>query len=92
MVIFLYLSFYGGQGLLLDCDTGYHIRIGDFIADTLTIPKYDILSFTHPPLPWINHEWLSEVIMSLIHRWQGLAGIVVFFAFVIALTYSFFFS
>ena len=92
MVVLVYLSFYGGQGLLFDCDTGYHIRIGDFIIHTLTIPKYDILSFIPSSLPWINHEWLSEVIMSCIHGYFGLTGIVIFFAFIIALTYSFFFN
>ena len=71
--------------LLGDADTGYHIRAGEFIIDNLTIPQTDIFSYLTPPLPWTLHEWLSEVIMALVHRFAGLTGIVVLFAFMIAL-------
>ncbi len=75
------------MGLLADCDTGYHIRAGEYILDTHTIPRYDIFSYRTPPIPWTAHEWLSEVFMALIHRAFGLTGVVIFFAFVIAVTY-----
>ncbi|OGW41052.1 MAG: hypothetical protein A2Y97_13245 [Nitrospirae bacterium RBG_13_39_12] len=91
IIVFLSLSLFGSKRLLFDCDTGYHIRIGDFIVNTLTIPRHDIFSFTSPPLPWMAYEWMSGVIMSLIHTRMGLTGIVLFFAFVIALTFSLFF-
>jgi hypothetical protein len=87
--IFLYLCLSeGGGGLLGDGDTGYHIRAGEFILDTLSIPRQDIFSYLTPPLHWTAHEWLSEVIMALVHRASGLTGVVVFFAFMIAATYS----
>jgi len=85
--LFLFLSFSAGKGLLNDGDTGYHIRAGEYIIDTLSIPKHDIFSFLSPPLPWTAHEWLSEVIMALIHRVSGLSGIVIFFSFIISLVY-----
>jgi len=56
IVIFLYLSFWGGLRLLIDCDTGYHIRAGEFIISSVSVPRYDIFSFISPPLPWIAHE------------------------------------
>jgi hypothetical protein len=85
--LFLYLSFYAGKGLLNDGDTGYHIRAGEYIINTLSIPRHDIFSFLSPPLPWTAHEWLSEVIMAMVHRSFGLTGIVVFFSFIISLVY-----
>jgi hypothetical protein len=85
--IFLYLSISKGGFLLGDGDTGYHIRAGEWILTTFSIPRYDVFSFHTPPLPWTAHEWLSEVIMALIHRLSGLTGIVVFFAFILALVY-----
>ncbi|HWR58369.1 MAG TPA: hypothetical protein VN328_05725 [Thermodesulfovibrionales bacterium] len=85
--VFLYLSFSAGRGLLADCDTGYHIRTGEYILKTGSIPKYDIFSFITPAIPWTAHEWLSEVIMALVHRSFGLTGVVIFFSFVISLTY-----
>lgn len=85
--IFLFLSLYAGQKLLADCDTGYHIRAGQYILKTMSIPRHDIFSFRRPALPWTAHEWLSETIMALIYGLSGLTGVVVFYALLIALTY-----
>jgi hypothetical protein len=76
------------KGLLDDGDTGYHIRAGEYILDTLSIPHHDIFSYISPPLPWTAHEWLSEVIMALLHKVSGLTGVVIFFIFLISLTYT----
>ena len=86
-VLFIILSLLIPESLLGDCDTGYHIKAGEFILDTLSVPKHDIFSWITPPPRWIAFEWLSEVIMALIHRMGGLTGIVIFFAFLISLTY-----
>ncbi len=85
--VFLFLALQHGQALLRDGDTGYHIRTGEFIVQNWTIPERDIFSFRSPPIPWIAHEWLAEVIMALVHRVSGLTGIVIFFSFIIATTY-----
>jgi len=85
--LFLILSLSANKGLLNDCDTGYHIRAGEYIIDTLSIPKHDIFSFISPPLPWTAHEWLSEVIMATIHRAAGLTGVAAFFSCIISLVY-----
>ncbi len=85
--LFLYLSFSAGKSLLNDVDTGYHIRAGEYIIDTLSVPKHDMFSFHTPALPWTAHEWLSEVIMATVHRSFGLTGIVIFFSFIISLVY-----
>ena len=85
--VFLYLSFYAGKGLLNDADTGWHIRTGEYILNTLSIPRYDIFSFITPPIPWTAHEWLAEVIMAVVHQSFGLTGIALFFSFLIALVY-----
>jgi hypothetical protein len=87
--IFLYLSFtVAGKGMLADADTGYHIRAGEYILDTFSVPKSDIFSHLSPPIPWTAHEWLSEAVMAIVHRLSGLTGVVLFFSFFIALTYS----
>jgi hypothetical protein len=85
--LFFGISFLMGKRLLADGDTGYHIRAGEIILDTLSVPKYDIFSFLSPPLPWTAQEWLSEVIMALLHRTFGLTGVVIFFAFLISAVY-----
>jgi hypothetical protein len=85
--IFLFLCISRGQGLLGDGDTGYHIRAGEWILHNFSIPRFDIFSFHTPSIPWTAHEWLSEVIMALIHQVSGLTGVVVFFTFLLALTF-----
>ena len=85
--LFLFLSFSAGKRLLGDCDTGYHIRAGEYIINTFSVPKHDIFSFLSPPLPWTAHEWLSEVVMAVVHSAFGLTGVVIFFSLIIALVY-----
>ena len=90
-VIFLFiiilLTFYLGNSLLADGDTGYHIRAGEFIINTWSIPQHDMFSFHTPPISWTAHEWLAEVVMAIIHNTFGLTGIVIFFSLMIALIY-----
>src|SRR5947208_2424335 len=82
---FLRLMLSGDNWLLNDGDAGYHIRAGEYILHNFSVPKYDIFSYISPPLPWIAHEWLSEVIMALVHEFSGLTGIVIFFSFLLGL-------
>src|SRR6266702_9007942 len=91
LALLLSIAFSTGKNLLGDCDTGYHIRAGEFILNTLTIPRHDMFSFISPPLPWTAHEWLSELIMAVVFRASGLTGIVIFFTLIISLIYYFFF-
>ncbi|QWV99090.1 hypothetical protein KP005_07365 [Geomonas nitrogeniifigens] len=86
IALFLLIALYSGKKLLNDGDTGYHIRAGEYMLRTHTIPHQDMFSFLSPPLPWTAHEWLSEVIMALIHQASGLTGVVIFFAFFLALS------
>ena len=85
--IFFYLSFTPDIGLLSDGNTGYHIRAGEYILDTFTIPRIDPYSFITPPMQWTVHEWLSEIFMALAHRISGLSGVVVFYSLILAATF-----
>ena len=89
LVVFIVLTvFPSGKQMLADADTGYHIRAGDYILETRTVPKHDIFSYHSPALPWTAHEWLSEVVMAVLHRVGGLTGVVIFFSLLISLTYA----
>jgi hypothetical protein len=81
--VFLFLTLEDSR-LLGDADTGFHIRAGEYMIATSTIPDADIFSYLTPPLKWTLHEWLSELIMAAVHRIAGLTGIVIVFAFLIA--------
>jgi len=87
--VLLVALFLTGSGLLGDGDTGYHIRTGQIILDTLSVPRLDPYSYLTPALPWTAHEWLSEVIMAGVHGVLGLTGVVLLFVLLIAVTYAY---
>jgi len=65
----------GFKSLLVDGDTGWHIRAGDYILANGQIPRADIFSFSKPGHAWFAWEWGTDVIYSLLHRQWGLKGI-----------------
>jgi len=90
--VFLTLSFSGKSSLLNDGDTGFHLRIGEYIITNLSIPRDDPFSFISPPLFFTAHEWLSAVVMETANRIYGLNGVVLLFSVIISLTYSLLFK
>ncbi len=80
----------------INADIGRHIKLGEIIWQTGTVPKINLLSFTAPEYPFINHHWLSEVIFykvySLGSDWiSGLKSIMVFKVIILLATYFLFF-
>ena len=72
----LFVKSEGARMLLADGDTGLHIRTGDWILRHKQVPYEDLFSFTKPHQSWFAWEWGWDVIFSLIHRFWGLAGVV----------------
>src|SRR5688572_20255803 len=57
-------------------DLAYHLRAGDEILMTGAVPRLDTWTFTAAGLPWLDQQWGSQVILSIVHRlggWTGLA-------------------
>jgi hypothetical protein len=67
----------GWSSLLADGDTGWHIRTGDWILQSRSVPTTDLFSFTRAGESWFAWEWLSDLLMSLVHLHWGLAGVSV---------------
>jgi hypothetical protein len=68
---------------ITDPDFWWHLRTGQHILETRTIPHADIFSSIFFGKEWVAHEWLSEVLMYLVQRAFGYGGLVVTFALVI---------
>lgn len=66
-----------GARLLGDSDTGWHIVTGDLIRQTGVVPRADPFSHSLPAREWFAWEWLADCLMSLVHQWAGLSGLVV---------------
>lgn len=59
----------------LDQDLGRHMLIGKIILQSKTVPSVNLLSYTFPLFPFINHHWLSEVIFYITKQVSGFGGL-----------------
>ena len=83
-VILLFGGLRGVRTLLSDGDTGWHIRIGEWIMAHGQVPRQDMFSFTKPGQPFFAWEWLWDLGAAWLHQRWGLAGVVVASLLVIA--------
>jgi hypothetical protein len=58
-----------------DADLWGHVRFGVDSLETRTLTSVDPYSFTQDK-PWVNHEWLSELMMGAAYRVAGPSGLV----------------
>src|SRR5690348_3708616 len=85
---FLFGRMGGVHTLLSDCDTGWHIRTGEWIIRNHQIPARDMFSFTKTGAPWFAWEWLSDIVFAWLNNHGGLATVVVAAILVIAATFT----
>jgi hypothetical protein len=78
----------GWDSLLVDGDTGLHIRAGDYILATHHVPTQDLFSFSRAGQPWVDWEWLSQAAFALLHNWWGLKGVLLFSGVLIAAAFT----
>lgn len=93
LVLFV-LSFVIRTDHSFDQDLGRHIKLGEIITSTLSIPKTNLFSYTNPDFPFINHHYLFEVVVFLMQKYIGLQSllylkVLLFLATVIILIRSF---
>jgi hypothetical protein len=63
-----------------DQDVWWHLRTGQLILQNHALFHADPYSFTRLGQPWVNHEWLVDVLIFSLYRAAGWAGPVVIFA------------
>ncbi len=61
-----------------DPDLWGHVKFGEALWQTKTLSAINLYSFTAPDHPWINHEWLSELLFFAIFNYFGNAGLLFF--------------
>lgn len=69
-----------------DLDLWLHIAMGKFITLHRFIPSVDILSCSIAGSPWVNHEWLFQVIVYNIFNIWGADGLILMQVIVVSLT------
>jgi hypothetical protein len=74
-----------------DTDTWWHLRSGEYIVRTHSIPRHDIFSHTVAGKPWIDHGWLAQIAIYLLYAAFGYAGLGLALAAVVTLAFVFVF-
>jgi hypothetical protein len=87
-MVFLFGKMAGVKSLLGDCDTGWHIRTGEWILAHHRVPMHDIFSFSMPNNAWYAWEWLSDILLAWLHSHGGLRTVVFFAMVLLSLTYA----
>jgi hypothetical protein len=64
-----------------DPDMWWHLKIGEVIWTTHTIPVTDLFSYTTNHHASIPHEWLSEALIYGAYRWGGYSGLMLWLCF-----------
>ncbi len=68
--VFAFAFFFAARPLS-DGDFWWHLKTGEYILNTRSIPKTDFFSFTNYGKAWVAHEWLSEAIFYAIYSRFG---------------------
>jgi len=57
-------------------DYWWHLRTGALIVEEGRVPRADPFSFTAAGAPWVDHEWLFQVLAWAAHAHAGPVGLV----------------
>ena len=60
-----------------DPGVGWHLKTGEWIFLNRAVPTSDPFLHFFPPRPWVSDQWLSDLIIYLLHRagsWPLLCG------------------
>src|SRR3972149_5262151 len=77
--IVVWVAFWLRGYWMLDPDFGWHVRMGEVILES-GIPLTDPFSYTMAAFPFVDHEWLTNVLMYLGYRSIGMVGLAAVFA------------
>ena len=69
-----------------DSDYWWHLRTGQEIVESGSLPRVDSYSHTATGQPWVAHEWLTEVLFYRAQQSVGYVGNVALFGLLGALT------
>src|ERR1700693_3693635 len=89
--IFLFWSLLAGplsNRPLADDDIGWHIRTGELILATHSLPRTDPFSSTMQGQPWFAWEWVYDLLLGILHRAGGLNGVVWLCALLVAAIFA----
>src|SRR5262245_8389855 len=70
-----------------DPDTWTHLALGRLMVESRGLPAREVLVFPSAALPYHTTEWLFDVVVYLVFRAAGLAGVILLKAATVALAF-----
>lgn len=83
-LFYVFFLFGGANALFRDADAGWHLRAGERMLASGTLPVTDPWSFSKPDASWLAWEWGSDVLTAAVHRAAGLSGVAAIYGLAIA--------
>lgn len=83
MLIFTLVTFalfFLKGAVFLDPDFGWHLKMGEIIS-TSGIPATDPFSYTMPSFPYIDIQWLTNVLFKILYPLIGMPGLSLIYSF-----------
>lgn len=62
---------------VFDGDLFWHLASGRWMVEHGAVPRVDPFRFSAEALPWVDHEWLFQLIVYALERAVGIDGLVV---------------
>lgn len=75
-VVSIVVVFLSGCYWMVNGDIWWHLKAGELIRATGTVPDLNQFTFTNPDTPWIDLHWLFQVVVSWIYDSFGTPGLV----------------
>src|SRR5258706_8547115 len=69
-------------------DYFWHLATGRWIVEHHAIPRFDPLAVASAHVPWINGEWLYEIVLYALHGIAGDGGISIASALLVAAIFA----
>jgi hypothetical protein len=86
LYIFAYLFLFASRPIS-DADFWFHLKTGQYVFATGSIPRTELFSFTNYGIPWTAHGWLSGVIFYAVYSVAGLKPLIFIFALLTAVAF-----
>ena len=70
-------------------DLAYDVRLGDLMLRTGRLPRVDTFTFVAFGRPWVDQQWLAQILLALVHRSGGWDALVLLRSALIGATFIF---
>lgn len=68
----------------LDPDFGWHLKMGELIAAS-GLPRTDPFSYTMKSFPFVDHEWLTNLLIYKLNGYFGFTGLAIIYGLLAAM-------